>query len=419
MFSDLKLALRQLRRSPGFAMTAILTLALGIGANAAIFTLVDSILLQPLPFPQQDRLVKIGSPLSDTAALYPKGWVAALGQHSASFAAVSAYGADTESNVGDANSTHRVFGAQVMTNALDALGLHPALGQFFSPADALAEHDPVVVLSHAYWADHFASSRQMVGQTIRIDGISRRVIGILPMGKRFPYADTQFLIPVTFQAGDPLDAWKLFDLRAFGRLRAGVSPAQAQADLRRLRPALLPLFPWRMPDVWTQDIAVVPLLESQVGAIRPRLLLMFSAGGLILLIACANVATLMLARAAAREREMALRGALGAAKIRLVRQLLSESLVLAIIAGGVGLMTADASLQALVRLLPADTPRLGEVALRWPEFLFGVAVSLVTGVLFGLIPALRLSSPNLRDSLGSGSRSVAAKQGSFAFRGCW
>ncbi len=413
MFSDLKLALRQLRRSPGFTLTAILTLALGIGANAAIFTLVDSILLQPLPFPQQDRLVKIGSAVSDTAALYPKGWVAALGEHSASFAAISAYGADTESNVGDANSTNRVFGAQVMANALDALSLHPALGRFFSPGDSLAEHDPVVVLSDAYWAEHFARNRQILDQTIRIDGVSRRVIGVLPAGVRFPYADTQFLVPVTFKAGDPLDAWKLFELRAFGRLRPGVTPAQAQADLRRLRPSLLALFPWRMPDVWAQDIAVVPLLESQVGAIRPRLLLMFSAGGLILLIACANVATLMLARATARAREMALRGALGASKTRLVRQLLSESMVLAAIAGVVGLMTAHASLQALVRLLPADTPRLGDVSLRWPEFLFGAAASMVTGLLFGLIPALRISSPNLRDSLGSGSRSVAGKAGQF------
>jgi predicted permease len=417
MLGDFKFAVRQLRKSPGFTVTAVLTLALGIGANTAIFTLVDSIMLRPLPFAQQDRLMRIGYEGNGDSdpwhSPYPKGWVRALGEHSASFEQVSAFGPDAESNVGDANSADRVFGAEVMANALDTLGLHPTVGQFFSADDALTSHDPVVVLSYGYWRQHFAASPEVVGQSLRIDGISRRVIGVMPAGVRFPYADTQFVTPVTFKGGDPLEAWQYFDLRAFGRLRDGVTPQQAQSELRRLYPTMLPLFPWRMPDSWAPTTMVAPLLDAEVGDMRPRLMLLFGAVGLILLIACANVANLMLARAAGREREIAIRSALGASGKRLVRQLLSESVVLGATAGLVGLVAAAASLQALVTLLPADTPRLSDVSLHWPVFAFAALASVVTGVLFGLIPAMRMASPNLRDSLHAGSRSVAGKAGQF------
>ena len=417
MLGDLKYAVRQLRKSPGFALTAVLTLALGIGANTAIFTLVDSIMLRPLPFPQQDQLMRIGyqsaaggNPSDGT---FPKGWVRALGEHSASFASVSAFGPDTESNVGDANSADRVFGAQVMANALDTLGLHPVVGRFFSADDALSSHDPVVALSYGYWRQHFDANPEIVGQTLRIDGISRRVVGVMPAGVRFPYADTQFVTPVTFKGGDPLEPWQDFDLRAFGRLKPGVTPQEAQSELRRLYRVLLPLFPWRMPDNWAPQTTVMPMLDVEVGDMRPRLMLLFAAVGLILLIACANVANLMLARAAGREREIAVRSALGATGSRLVKQLLAESVVLGVVAGLVGLIAAATSLQALVSLLPSDTPRLADVSLHWPVFLFAAAASVGTGILFGLIPALRMASPNLLESLHSGSRTVAGKAGQF------
>jgi predicted permease len=417
MLNDFKFAVRTLRKSPGFAATAVLTLALGIGADTAIFTLVDSIMLRPLPFPQQDRLMRIGyenstggDPLFGT---FPKGWIRALGEHSSSFEAVSAFGPDAESNVGDANSADRVFGAEVMTNALETLGLHPVAGRFFTADDALGSHDPTVVLSYGYWRQHFGASPEIVGQTLRIDGISRRVIGVMPAGVRFPYADTQFVTPVTFKGGDPLEAWEEFDLLAFGRLKEGVTPLQAQSELHRLYPLMLRLFPWRMPDNWAPNTIVVPLLDAVVGDMRSRLMLLFAAVGLILLIACANVANLMLARAAGREREIAIRSALGASGGRLVRQLLAESGVLGATAGLVGLIAAAASLQALTTLLPADTPRLSDVSLHWPVFAFAAVASVGTGVLFGLIPAVRMASPNLRESLHAGSRSVAGKAGQF------
>jgi predicted permease len=415
VLADIQYALRQLRRSPGFAITAILTLALGIGANIAIFTLINSMLLRPLPFADQGRVMRIDydGTRADTT-FFPKGWVRALSEHSKSFASVSAFGPDAESNVGDGGSPARVFGVEVTASALDNLGIRPAAGRFFAPDDAIGGHEPVVVLSYGYWREHYGESPTAIGQTLRIDGISRRIEGVMPAGVRFPYADTQFLVPITFKGNDPLDPWATgYDLRAFGRLKDGVTPGQAQAELRSLQRQLLPLFPWRMPDVWASEMTVVPLLESQVGALRPRLLLLFAAVGLILLIACANVANLMLARAAGRQREMAIRGALGATGSRLVRQLLSESAVMGLLAGIVGLVAASGSVGLLVRWLPADTPRLQDVSLGWPVMAFAAGASLVAALMFGFIPALKMARPSPGDALHLRSRTVAGRAGQF------
>ena len=237
MLNDLKFALRQLQKSPGFTLTAVLTLALGIGANTAIFSLVDSIMLRPLPFPQQDRLARIEYSTGEVG-FFPKGWIRALGDHSDSFSAISGFGADAESNVAGADSSDRVFGAEVMANAFDALGIHPALGSFFTPEEGIAGRDFVVVLSYGYWQQRFGQNPNVIGQTVRIDGISRRIIGVMPAGVRFPYADTQFVTPVAFKGGDPIDPWRNFDLRdiwaAERRSDAGAGTGRAAPAARGL-----------------------------------------------------------------------------------------------------------------------------------------------------------------------------------------
>ena len=412
---DLGFGFRQLYKSPGFALTAILTLALGVGANTAIFTLIDSIVLRPLPYPNQDRLVSLNAEQTFASGSFPKGWIRALQQNAQSFSSLSAYGPNAESNVASADHSERIFGSRVTVNVFDTLDVHPELGQFFTAENAVAGQDQVVVLSHAYWQQHFAENPAALGQTIRIDGISRRIVGIMPAGIPFPYADTSFVVPVSFKGGDPIDPWKDsgYDLSGLARLKDGVTPAAAQAELRRLHHNLLQLFPWRMPDIWAANTSVIPLLDEVVGDTRPRLMLLFAAVGLVLLIACANVANLMLAKAASREREMAIRGALGASGGRIVSQLLVESILIGVLAGITGLGIAFATLRGLTLMLPADTPRLADIGLHWHVFLFAGAASVLTGVLFGLVPALKMASPNLQQTLRSGSLSVIGKGAGF------
>jgi predicted permease len=400
---DFRFAVRQMRRAPGFTIIAVLTLALGIGANAVIYTLVDSILLRPLPYAQQDRLVRIAGTNSPT---FPKGWIRELGSHATALKSVAGYGPDAESNISESDVPDRVFGAKVTVNVFDTLGIHPELGSFFSSDDAIAGQDHDVVLNSGYWLQHFGADPSAIGRQIRIDGVSRRIIGVMPAGVHFPYADTQFVIPVSYRGGDVLDPWNDFDLRAFGRLADKATPAQAQAELRRLHAVLLPVFPFRMPDIWASDMTAMPLLESQTGSMRPRLLLLFGAVGLILLIACANVANLMLARVTAREREIAVRSALGASGRRLVQQLLSESVVMGLTAGVVGLGAAFASLRLFVRLLPADTPRIQDVSLHLGDVVFTLCAAVIAGLIFGLIPSIKMASMNLLGTLRIGGRTL-------------
>jgi predicted permease len=408
---DIRYGIRSLIKNPAFSLVAVATLALGIGANTVIYTLMDSILLRPLPYEQQNRLMRISG---TTSPVYPKGWIRALGSNSKAFTSLAGFGADAEYNVSDSGLPERVFGAKITTNALDTLGIHPARGDFFSAEDAIAGQDNDVILSYGFWRQHFGSAPDALGRTIRIEGVSRRIIGVMPTGVHFPYADTQFVIPVSFRLDDPTDPWTVFDLQAFGRLADGITPAQAQAELRRLHGFLLPTFPWHMPDVWASDMTVISLLEAQTGQMRPRLLLLFGAVGLILLIACANVANLMLARATAREREIAIRSALGASGRWLIQQLLSESVVLGVTAGFVGLAAALASLRIFVRLLPADTPRIEDVSLHTGDILFTLGASILAGVLFGLIPSIKMASMNLLSTLRVGGRGITSRGATFA-----
>ncbi len=397
LWQDIRYALRQLNRSRSFAVVAILTLALGIGANTAIFSVIDSILLEPLPFPHQDRLVQIIGDQNYTNS--PKGWIRAYQERSHALASVSGYSLNTEFNVTGAGNAARAFGSTVSANLFDTLEVRPALGRFFSPGDAIDGQDHVIVLTDGFWRQQFAADPSVIGRTILLDGVSRQIIGVAPPQTHFPDFDTQFWTPIAFKAGDLYDPWTDFSYQAIGRLRDGYSPNQAQAELQSLHREMLTLFPWIMPDDWAHDVRVSRLLDSIVGDVRPRLLLLSGAVGLVLLIACANVANLMLARAAVRQREIAVRTALGAKTGRLVRQMLTESAVLATLSGTLGVLLASVSLNALKLVLPPDTPRLANLALHGDVFLFAAAVSLLTGVLSGLVPALQSGNRDLQGSL--------------------
>jgi predicted permease len=403
---DIRYALRQLNRSRGFAIVAILTLALGIGANTAIFSVIDSILLEPLPFPHQDRLVQIKADDTAASSNYPKGWIREYQRRASSLSSVSAYTLDTEFNVTGIGSLARAFGSTVSANLFTTLGVQPALGSFFNTAEQAPGQDLVIVLSNGFWRQQFNADPNVIGRTILLDGVNRQIVGVAPAQIRFPDADTQFWIPIAFKEGDPVDIWGGFSYQAIARLRDGITPAQSQAELRSQHRQMLTLFPWTMPDSWASEVAVTPLLNSVVGDIRPRLLLLSGAVGLVLLIACANVANLMLARAAARQKEISLRSALGADTGRLIRQMLTESAVLATLSGTLGVLLAAISLNALKQVLPPDTPRLANLALRGDVFLFAAAASLLTGILSGLVPALQAVNHDLQGSLRTNAGSV-------------
>ena len=396
---DIRYALRQLNRSRGFAVVAILTLALGIGANTAIFSVIDSILLEPLPFPNQDRLVQLQAEPGSSTANYPKAWIREYQRRATSLSSVSAYTLNSEFNVTGIGSSARAFGSTVSANLFNTLDVQPTLGRFFVSSEETPGQDHVIVLSNGFWRQQFNADPNIVGRTILLDGINRQIVGVAPPQIRFPDADTQFWIPLAFKEGDRVDLWGNFEYLAIARLRNGISPSQSQAEIRSLRSQMIALFPWTMPDEWANAVTVNPLLNSVVGDIRPRLLLLSGAVGLVLLIACANVANLMLARAAARQKEISLRSALGANTGRLIRQMLTESGVLAVLSGTLGVLLAALSLDALKLVLPPDTPRLANLALHGQVFLFAAVVSLLTGVLSGLVPALQASNRDLQGSL--------------------
>ncbi len=400
LFQDLRFALRQLGRNPGFATVAILTLALGIGANTAIFSVIDSILLQPLPYPKAEKLVELVDVRDGQSDFnYPKGWIREYQRRATTFSSISGYTLNAEYNVAGAGSSDRAFGSSVSANLFDTLGVRPALGRFFSQPEEEPGQDRVVVLSHSYWQQHFGGDPNVVGKSVLLDGVDRQIIGVAPKEIQFPDNETQFWVPIPYKTGDIHDLWADFGFRAIGRLKDGVQPSLAQAELRSFRSQMVTLFPWIMPDVWAANVTALPMLQAVVGDTRPKLLLLLGAVGLVLLIACANVANLMLARAASRQREMALRSALGANSSRMVRQLLTESGLLAVLSGAAGLALAEVSLRVIKLFLPPDTPRLANIALHGDVLLFAAAVSLLAGVLSGLAPAWHAAASDLQGSL--------------------
>jgi putative ABC transport system permease protein len=405
---DLRFAFRSFLKRPTFAAIAVITLALGIGANSAIFSVVNSIVLRPLPYEDSSRLVVLWGNLHnnglDEVELSAPEYVD-LQNQCQSFDNLAAY-AGSGFNLSGVGEAERLRGSWASANLFSTLGTNAALGRTFLKEEDQFQHDQVVLLSYALWQRRFGADPSIVNQSITIDGQSVRVVGIMPAGFQFPEKDTELWRPLAL---DPEllaeDNRGSHFLNVIGRLRSGVNHALAQAELDLVSARLSKDHSQQYKSGFT--VAIRSLQEEKVGGnLRKALYILLATVGLLLAVSCANVAHLLLANAAGRHREIAVRLALGASRRRVIRQFLTESLLLSAVGGFVGLTLAVWGVRLLVALIPKDTPRVEEIGLDYRVVLFTIAVSVVTGVLFGLAPALQASKSDLNETLKQAGRSA-------------
>jgi putative ABC transport system permease protein len=401
IMSDALYALRSLVRTPGFTAIAIATLMLGIGANVAIFSVVRAVLLEPLPYPQPDELVSVwGGSHAEYVGLRDRTTL---------FDAVGAYRPGVQLNLSGTLEPVRLTGAAVTGELFNALRIQPMIGRAIEPGEERPGTEPVVVLSHGVWRDRFGADEGIVGRVIEVEGARHTVVGVMPATFAFP-AETQLWIPLSIDEAIRGQHWGVYGLSVVGRLKPDVTAEQGRAEVRAIAARLRIENPVWTPaeEQYVAGVDVVPLQQQLVTSSRSLLLLLSGAAGLVLLIACANVANLLLVRGAAREREIAVRAALGAGRGRLVRQLITESLLLSLAGTLAGVALAFAAGRALISVLPPEVTRLGDAVIDTGVLLFSMMLALTTALAFGLAPALRLVNPSLRDSLVAGGRSTGS-----------
>jgi putative ABC transport system permease protein len=407
LIQDLRYSLRQLSKNPGFTLVAVITLALGIGANTAIFSVVNAVLLRALPYAEPDRLVV---PLREGHSGNTPATFLDWKRDNHVFENMGA--AEVWSpNLTGIDKPEEIDGLHVTSDIFPVLGVRPILGRWFTADDDVLGRDHKVVLSYGFWQRRFGGSKDVIGRTIEFNGVPYDIVGVMPEGFRFaPFWATtaQVWSPLPLDPQDRIVNSK----RIFARLKSGVTLDQARADMATISARIEKQFPGT-----NKDVTVVPLKEMVVGDIRPALLILLGAVGFVLLIACANIAHMLLARASARSREIAVRTALGASRTRMLRQFLTESALLAGCGAVVGVLMANWGLRFLLALAPTNITTFGAIRLNAPVLVFALVVGAITGLAFGLAPALQSSALNVIEALKEGSRGLGGGRNSQRLRG--